>query len=86
MRDLIEEYAELVEAYEITRAGKKIGSESTLHRAMVAARYSVMDSRGSKGPTIVTHKGKVVWHSLKDKWYKHSAFLKKSTRDLAKNK
>lgn len=72
MRDLIEEYAELVEAYEIKRAGKKIGNAPTLHKAMVQARYSVMDARGSKGPTIVTHKGKVVWHSEKDDWNKHS--------------
>jgi hypothetical protein len=62
----------LVEAYEVTRAGKPISTAPTLHKAMVKARLSVLDARGSKGPTIVTHRGKVIWHSDKDKWSKHS--------------
>lgn len=72
VRNDMEILLEALGDYEISRAGKQIGLAPSLHKAMVRARLSVLDARGSKGPTIVTHRGKVIWHSEKDKWSKHS--------------
>lgn len=61
----------LLEEYTITRGKKKISDQPTLHKAMVTARFNVLNSRGAKGVVRVTHQGKVVWDSEKDPWDKH---------------